>query len=858
VNSLENAAEKHIPFLIPSRRDSPLALVFTDMVGSSAAKRAATLGADANTRDRAYLEGIQAKHLRLVRDAVAEHGGTEIMTIGDSFFLTFEDVVNAVRCAAAIQQRLRAFPIDTPSGPLQLRIGIHVGKPEFFENSWHGTDVDTAARAESAGSAQQIVITETARALAGPMAGITFRSLGTFALKGVGDVKLWDADYDNHGARVPSLISNESKRKTQIFARGVAAFALLLMVGFGGLFLWEHHQQAKQDAATKAAAVVAPKDSIILAELDNQTGDPVFDTTVTQAIAIQLQQSPVLNLVSQQHLRQSMQYLGKGGDEAITPAIAREIGQREGIKAYLSGNIVKLGTSYLITLTAQNTNNGDTIASDEAQASDKDHVLDAVDKVATAMRGHLGESLSSIQKLDTPMGQATTPSLEAFRAFALGDVDHEKGLDLPQAEGHYKQAIEIDPNFAMAWARLGVVYGNAGQKGKELPAIQRAYDLSKNVSERERLYIEGHYYMNATGNLEKAADTLELATKTYPLDIANPINLGSAQSSMGQIEEALVNDKKALAIDNGDAVAWSNVLANDLQLDRIKDADAAWADIQRLHFGDGTQMLAAALQLEYLEGNSAAMAAIVAKTDGRVDQYQITQGIAWLDEFTGRYTQAGTDWQRAVLQTSDAKAPDAQASSILFRISGRALAGNCENAAQDVRAALAIDKSKPTLVQAAVTAALCNDTADTLPLLTRLGHDYPEDTIIQKIIIPQSNAAIAIADHRPADAVQQLQISKPFDLVSPGAYLRGLAYLDLHDGPHAVEAFQRATQYKGSSLTGNQDYGQALLGLARAYTMVGNKSAAKQTYQSLLDLWKNADADLPQLQAARKEFAALN
>ena len=318
-----------------------------------------------------------------------------------------------------------------------------------------------------------------------------------------------------------------------------------------------------------------------------------------------------------------MQYLGKGAEDAITPAIAREIGQREGIKAYLSGNIVKLGASYLITLTAQNTNNGDTIASEEAQASDKDHVLDAVDKVATAMRGHLGESLSSIQKLDTPMGQATTPSLEAFRAYALGDVEHEKGLDLPQAEGHYKQAIELDPNFAMAWARLGVVYSNAGQHGRSLPAFQKAYDLSKNVSERERLYIQGHFYTNATGNLEKAEDALELAVKTYPLDISNPINLGVSQTQLGQLDDAITSTKKALVLDNGDAVAWSNLLGLYIQLDRFEEADAAWADIQRLHFGDGTQMLQTAYELEYFEGNQAAMSAILAKTDGRVDQYHL-------------------------------------------------------------------------------------------------------------------------------------------------------------------------------------------------------------------------------------------
>ena len=858
--SLENAAEKTVPFLIPSRREQPLALVFTDMVGSSAAKRAASLGPDANARDRAYLEGIQAKHLRVVREAIAEHNGTEIMTIGDSFFLTFEDVVDAIRCSAAIQQRLRAFPIDTPSGPLQLRIGIHVGKPEYFENSWHGTDVDTAARAESAGTAQQIVLTDTARTLAGNMAGLTFRPLGIYALKGVGDIKLWDADYDNHGLRQATLISNESKRKTQFFARSVAAFALLLMVGFGGLFLWEHHKQAQLDAAAKATAgiTVAAKDSIILAELENKTGDPVFDTTVTQAIAIQLQQSPVLNLVSQQHLRQSMQYLGKGADDVITPALAREIGQREGIKAYLSGNIVKLGTSYLITLTAQNTNNGDTIASDEAQAPDKDHVLDAVDKVATAMRAHLGESLSSIQKLDTPMGQATTPSLEAFRAYALGDVDHEKGLDLPQAEGHYKQAIEVDPNFAMAWARLGVVYENAGQKGRALPPFQRAYDLSKNVSERERLYIQGHYYMNATGNYEKAIDTLELAVKTYPLDISNPINLGSAQAAIGEFDDAIVSTKKSLEIDNGDAVAWSNLLQNYIILDRLKDADAAWIDIQRLHFGDGTQMLQSAYIVAYLDGNNAAAAQILAKTDGRVDQYQMTQSIAWIDEFTGRYRAADSEWGEAERQTAAAKAPDAQANFLLFHASGRALAGFCETVPKEVRDALALDKSKPTLVQAAFTAALCNDTADALPLLTRLGREYPEDTIIQKVIIPQSHAALALADHQPAVAAQELESSIPYDTVSPAAYLRGLAYLALNDGPRAVIAFQHATQYKGADLSGLQDYGQALLGLARAYTLTGNKPAAKKSYEDLFTLWKNADPDLPQLLAAKKEYAALN
>jgi len=208
-NQALNPHQVHIVTTSPE----PLALVFTDMVGSSAAKRADSLGQDATARDRAFLESIQTKHLKLIRDAIAEHKGTEIMTIGDSFFLTFEDVVDAVRCSAAIQQRLRAYPIDTPSGPLQLRIGIHIGRPEYFENSWHGTDVDTAARAESAGTPQQIVLTDAARAAAGQMTGIEFRPLGTFTLKGVGSVKLWDADYDQHGLRPACLTSIEARRK---------------------------------------------------------------------------------------------------------------------------------------------------------------------------------------------------------------------------------------------------------------------------------------------------------------------------------------------------------------------------------------------------------------------------------------------------------------------------------------------------------------------------------------------------------------------------------------------------------------------------------------------------------------------
>ena len=284
---------------------------------------------------------------------------------------------------------------------------------------------------------------------------------------------------------------------------------MLLLIA-AGLAWWKWGGTTATGGAATApgvggAAASAPKelkDSIILANFVNQTGDPVFDTTLNQALRIDLEQSPVIKIVSQEHLRQSVKFLGKPEDTVVTPAIAREIGEREGMKAILTGMIGSLGKQYVITLTAQNTATGDEIASEQATASDKENVLGALGTAAAAMRAKLGEDLASIKKLNTPFGQATTSSLEAFRAFALGDEAHEKALDIPEAEGHYKRAIELDPNFAMAYARLGVVYG-IWERWQGRSRLAKAYELSAHVSESERLYISAHYDLNVTGNMPR-------------------------------------------------------------------------------------------------------------------------------------------------------------------------------------------------------------------------------------------------------------------------------------------------------------------------------------------------------------------
>ncbi len=388
-----------------------------------------------------------------------------------------------------------------------------------------------------------------------------------------------------------------------------AAVACLLLVG-AGLAWWKYRPgatpapgSAESGGESSGAGAKTTKDSIILADFVNRTGDPVFDTTLNQALQIELEQSPVINIVSQQHLLQSVKYLGKPEGTPVTPAIAREIGEREGIKAIITGTIANLGKEYVITLTAQNTATGDEIVSEQAQAPDKEHVLDALGRAAAAMRGKLGEDLESIKKLDTPFGQATTSSLEAFRAYALGDKAHAKAHDIPEAEGHYLRATELDPNFAMAYARLGVVYINSGQVTKANQYFSKAYELSKNVSERERLYIAGHYYEVVPGDIPKVIETLQEAIQAYPGQIDNYININVAYQYLGQYEQGLVYAQKAVELDPQDSIAAENLLSDYVALGRMAEAKKELERTQGLGLNSSTDDLVSYMVAYFLLGD---------------------------------------------------------------------------------------------------------------------------------------------------------------------------------------------------------------------------------------------------------------
>jgi len=644
-----------------------------------------------------------------------------------------------------------------------------------------------------------------------------------------------------------------------------AAVAVVLLLLGGGLAWWKFRPSAATPGGVagtgnpeNAAAPKATKDSIILADFINRTGDPVFDTTLNQALQIDLEQSPVINIVSQQHLAQSVKYLGKPEDTPVTPAIAREIGEREGMKAILTGTIANLGKEYVITLTAQNTATGDEIVSEQAQAPDKELVLDALGKAAAGVRAKLGEDLASISKLDTPFGQATTPSLDAFRAYALGDKAHGKGLNIPEAEGHYLRAAELDPNFAMAYARLGVIYVNSGEMAKADKYFTRAFALSNQVSPRERLYIAGHYYDFVTGNLTKVIETLQESIQTYPSQLDSYININVAYQTLGQYDKGLPYGQKAVQLQPDDTIASANLLIDLLVLGRLEEAKAEIARAHQLGMDGSTTYQVYCLLTYFLTGQPNEMQAVVRQVAGRIDEFTVTQNLAVTQQFSGQFNEAAATIQRAFEQAGHAKAPDAQAGQILTNAAGRGLAGLCDGNEAAVKQGLALDRSKQTQELAVLAASICGNAKLALPMAQDLSKKFPEDTLVQDVYQPLAEAFVALAAGQPRETVARSETAKPYDFNYPASYVQGLAYLQLHDAGHAVSAFQQAMQSRGGILlSGLPAYAQAQLGLARAYAMGGDKPNAKKAYEAFFVTWKDADADLPMLVAAKKEYAAL-
>jgi class 3 adenylate cyclase/tetratricopeptide (TPR) repeat protein len=828
-----------------------MALVFTDMVGSSAAKRATSLGGDAATRDGAFIDAIQSRHLALVRECLAAHGGKEIMTIGDSFFLTFDDAQSALLCSAEIQIRLQAKPIMTASGPLKLRIGMHVGTPKYFENSWHGTDVDTAARAESAGSPAQIIVTDAARKQLGGMSGIELRPLGTFALKGVGEVVLWDADYDNHGLRRPqfsSLEQNRRRSRIQIASRlGYALLAVLLIVGASFAYKRQHQPP------------ITEKDKLILADFDNKTGDPVFDATLKEALSIQLEQSPFLQLVGDQELHADLRYLNQPTEQRITPALARELGQREGIKAYIAASVASIGTSYVVSIDAINCATGDTIARAQAEAPDKNHVLTAVSTAATSLRTRLGESLASVEKLTTPFMDVTTSSLEAFHAFSLGEDAHRRGAD-PEATVFYKQAVEFDPNFAMAYARLGVVYSNFGQIGKAIDYLKKAYDLREHATERERLYITAQL-SSARGDLPDTIAGYQTLLAAYPRDPSGLNNIGIIYGESGDNEKAASYYKKVTENSPWDLAADDNLAGTLLQLGRPGEAKKYIDASAAASTGTDTNLLVEQALYAYEMGD-ASWKHVGNSGISRPDAFLIDQALSDIYYVQGSLVEARAAAERGAERALQAKAPDVAGNLLSIAAIFEAEFGECAQVPMLTKKALAYDASIQTLPGVTVALARCGQGSTSIPALRKLALAVPDNTLLHAVYLPVAEAAAALQQDRPQQVSGLLESTRPYALTSIAPILQAQAFLALHQPADALNVLQPALQYRYIETqmgpSGSMpSYGMATLLSARAQAMAGDKSTAAKSYQRAIELWKNADPGFKPLADAKKELAAL-
>jgi serine/threonine protein kinase/predicted Zn-dependent protease len=639
-------------------------------------------------------------------------------------------------------------------------------------------------------------------------------------------------------------------RKFWRFAIPVLLVALL--VG-GGLYYRSRQTKPLTD-----------KDTIVLADFDNKTGDGVFDDTLKQGLSVKLEQSPFLALISDRKVNETLKLMGRPAGDRLTPEVTREVCRRTGSKAMLTGSIAALGSQYVIGLKAVNCNTGDALAEAQEQAAGKEAVLKALDAAAVSLRGKLGESLSTVQKFDTPLQQATTASLEALEAYSLA----RKTLvanDSVAAVPLFQRAIRLDPNFAMAYASLGQSYVNIGETTLASENTKKAYELRERVSEREKFYIEGIYYITATGELEKARPIYELWARVYPRDYLPQNYLSGIYRRFGQHDKALERTREERRLEVN-AVNYGALVIRYISLNRLEEAQATVKEAQAKNF-DSPGIRRYVYMLAFLQNDAAEMEQQVAWAAGKPGMEDfLLAAQADTEGWYGKLKNARELTQRAMdsAQHNDAKETAAayQAAAALREVEW----GNREQAHAEANAAVKLAPNRDVRVMAALAMARAGDTAEAEKLAAELDKTFPLDTLVQRYWLPTIRAGVALERKDPNRAIEVLKVASTIELSGVPTngqlvylcpvYLRGEAYLMLHDGNAAAAEFQKFIDHRGVVL--NFPWGAlARLRLARAYAIQGDTAKARAAYQDVLTLWKDADPDVPILQQAKAECAKL-
>ncbi len=638
---------------------------------------------------------------------------------------------------------------------------------------------------------------------------------------------------------------------------GVPIAVVVLVLATGGYFYF--HQTPK----------LTDKDTIVLSDFDNKTGDAVFDDTLKQGLSVQLEQSPFLSLISDRRVNQTLKLMGRPAGDRLTPEVTREVCQRTGSKAMLNGSIAGLGSQYVIGVKAVSCNTGDVLAETQERAANKEAVLNALDKAAVSLRSKLGESLSSVQKHVTPLWEVTTPSLEALDAYSRG-IKTWDAKGARAARPFFEKAVELDPSFAMAFALLGLNYFDLNEIGRGTEYLRKAYALREKVSGQERAIIEGSYYSWATGELEKGAQTLEWLQQTYPSEPLSYEFLGMMSAELGDYEKALVELQKGLKVYPDSAGNNADLAFTYRVLNRLDEAEAVYKQEEQRKM-ESEYQLQGRYVLAFLKGDAAQMTQLVSAAVGKPGvENMLLNTQANTEGWYGKLKNAHELTRRAMdaAQHNDARESAAayQAAAALREVES----GLREQARVEANAAVKLAPNRDVRAMAALALARSGDTAGAEKLASELDMTLPVDSMVQRYWLPTIRAAIVLERKDPNRAVELLQVTKPVELGLPTipqpmnitvvlcpVYLRGEAYLMLHDGNRAKAEFQKFIDHRG--LVGNFPWGAlARLGLARSYEMQGDSATAKAAYQDFLTLWKDADPDIPIFIAAKTEYAKLH
>jgi DNA-binding winged helix-turn-helix (wHTH) protein/tetratricopeptide (TPR) repeat protein len=635
----------------------------------------------------------------------------------------------------------------------------------------------------------------------------------------------------------------------------VPAAVILFACAIAGTFYFRSRQTTTR---------LTDKDTIVLSDFDNKTGDSVFDDTLKQGLSVQLEQSPFLALVSEQRVNETLKLMGRPAGDRLTPEVTREVCLRTGSTTMLTGSIVGLGSQYVIGLKAVNCNTGDVLAEAQEQAAGKEAVLKALDAAAVSLRGKLGESLSSMQTYATPLEEATTRSLEALKAYSLGiKTDYVKGdtAALP----FLKRAVDLDPNFAMAYSWISTLYFDLNEVGRAAENARKAYELREKVSERERFHIEGRYYVYATGELEKAAQTFELWQQTYLRDAQPYRSLGVISALLGNWEKALEEWREAVRRDPNIGLQYNLLGLAYMSFNRLDEADAVYKQAEGRKL-ENENLLQSRYWLAFLKGDAAQMAQLVSAAMGKPGTEDLllamqadTEG--WYGKLKNAHELTGRAMGSAQRNDARESAAAYQAAAALREVE----AGNRERARAEAHAALKLAPNRDVRAIAALALARAGDMAGAEKLAAELDKAFPLDTLVQRYWLPTIRAGVALEGKDPNGAIELLKVASTIELSSATptltiflcpAYLRGEAYLMLHDGNRAGAEFQKFIDHRGVVM--NFPWGAlARLGLARAYALEGDTAKARAAYQDFLTLWKDADPDIPILKQAKAEYAKL-